>query len=84
MKRNKTDNTVLLNKLSTANWECFRTPLLPEIWKILNPLEVMFVAFLDQKHLFHFLGCARNTWLCLAAGRWCEDGQFSRERPQCD
>ena len=61
MKRNKTDNTVLLNKLSTASWECFRTPLLPEMWKILNPFEVM-------KHMVVFESSAKSDIMSLDAG----------------
>ena len=40
-----------------ADWDCFKTPMLHEIWRIKNLLQVEHCAFLDAIRVFQSVGC---------------------------
>ena len=46
--------------LSNADWDCFRTLILQEIFRIQNLHQVELCAFLEVIHLFQSVVCARN------------------------
>ena len=46
--------------LNNADWDCFKTPILREIWRTQNRLRVEHCAFLEVIHLFQSVGCVRN------------------------
>ena len=70
IKRNITDNTVLLESTFWISiWNYFRTLLLRDNCKIPNQLQAECYAYLDHKHLFHFPGCARSKQPCLTAAQ---------------
>ena len=43
-----------------ADWDCFRTLILPEIWKTQNQHQVEFCAFSEVTRSCPEVGCARN------------------------
>ena len=45
---------------NNADWDCFKTPILQEILRIQNLLQVEHCAFLDVIRLFQSVGCVRN------------------------
>ena len=46
--------------VSNADWDCFRTLTLREIWKIQNPLLEEHYVFSAATHLFQQVGCAKK------------------------
>ena len=49
---------VWVTLLNSADWNCFKTPILQEILKIRNPLLEEHCAFLEVIHLF------QSVWMC--------------------
>ena len=45
---------------NNAGWDCFETPILQEILRTQNLIQVEHCAFLDVIHLFQSAGCVRN------------------------
>ena len=45
---------------NNAGWDCFKTPILREILRIQNLLQVELCAFLQATRLFQSAGCVRN------------------------
>ena len=43
-----------------AGWDCFKTPIVQEILRTQNLLNVEHCAFLEVIHLFQKVGCVRN------------------------
>ena len=50
---------------NNADWDCFKTPILHEILRTRNLLQVEHCAFLEVIRLFQSVGCARNKLLFL-------------------
>ena len=46
--------------LNSADWDCFRTPILQEILRIQNLHQVEHCAFSEVIRLFQSVGCVRN------------------------
>ena len=45
---------------NNADWDCFKTPILPEILKIQNLLQVEHCVFSEATRSFQSAGCVRN------------------------
>ena len=48
------------NAKNTADWDCFKTPILQEILRIQNLHQVEHCAFSEAIRLFQSVGCVRN------------------------
>ena len=46
--------------MGNTDWDCFKIPILQEILRIPNLLQVEHCAFLEVIHLFQSVGCVRN------------------------
>ena len=56
-----TNNIVMWETLqNNADRDCFKTPILQEIWRIQNLHQVEHCAFLEVIRLFQSDGCVRN------------------------
>ena len=56
-----TNNIVMWETLQNdADWNCFKTPTLQEIWRTQSLLREEHCAFLEVIHLFQQVGCVRN------------------------
>ena len=56
------------NKIEDCNPNCNSVrKQLPETYKIQTQIQGEYCACLDRKHLFQFVGCARNKWQDLTA-----------------
>ena len=57
-----TNNTVVWETLqNSADWDCFKTPILQEILRTRNLLQVEHCAFSEVIRLFQSPGCVRNN-----------------------
>ena len=45
---------------SSADWDCFKTPILQEILRTQNLLQVEHCVFSEATRLFQSAGCVRN------------------------
>ena len=45
---------------NNAGWDCYKTPILQEILRTQNPLQVEHCVFLEVIRLFQSVGCVRN------------------------
>ena len=62
-----TNNNVMWETLpNNADWDCFETPILQEILRTQNPLQVEHCAFSEVIRLFQSAGCVRNKLQCRA------------------
>ena len=56
-----TNNIVMWETLpNKADWDCFKTPILQEILRISNLLQVEHCAFWEVIRLFQSVGCVRS------------------------
>ena len=55
-------NTIVMWEIqhNSADWDCFKTPILQEILRIQNLHQVEHCAFLEVIRLFQSVGCVRN------------------------